>query len=731
MKKKGFTLIELLAVIVILAVIALITIPIILGVIKTAEKNAFKNSVYGIYDAIDYYYATNLNETDLAKEFNFSKTVPLKYKGEKMVSGKITIDEKGNKIVSFVTNGKYCANGTNNDIEVSDDCISLDETKAEIDESKIRTTSTTNSITVILGEGFAVDEESGIKEYEYIKKKGNEEENSKPTKDTTYVFEGLTHNTEYEITIKVTNNNNKVTEVVTDVRTLTVEQPIIVLEGTPEKLQNGYLKKQVATITYEKEDGEQNVTESIYYVKTSRAGTGSISGTPCGTATTPGECSGTATTSYTANTWYKVNGNVSVTYSEASDNTGTIYAVVGDGINLSVMSTGTIDKIDTASPNVELGSPTVTSNSITIPITSSDSESGLGEATCKYSNESGNYTKNANSVSTTSCNLTDLEENKTYYYQVCIKDKVGNESPCKTGSVLLPVTLTFNGNGGTNGSGITKLSGETIGTLPNSTRSGYKFAGWYTAATGGNKISSSTIVPTSNVTYYAQWQKLVTGISLNKTSFVMLNNKSTTATITATVSPSDAYNKNLTWTSSDPSVATVNNGVVTALKSGKVTITATSQDGSNIKSTCEIIVAGVPEGSGVVRYAMSNNIVTNDLREAVAGTWIGTTVFNDRDETTSYNYSNYSGAMYIAFPTARRIKNIYVTHITNNSNWNINLYNQAGIRMKNWIIGTGQITYTLGNIADQSVTAVYLEFESVNNVWWFAPQEIYFEFYDY
>ena len=50
MKKKGFTLIELLAVIVVLAVIALITTPVILGVIEKAKKGAFKNSVYGLIE---------------------------------------------------------------------------------------------------------------------------------------------------------------------------------------------------------------------------------------------------------------------------------------------------------------------------------------------------------------------------------------------------------------------------------------------------------------------------------------------------------------------------------------------------------------------------------------------------------------------------------------------------------------------------------------------------------
>ena len=50
--KKGFTLIELLAVIIILAIIALISTPIVLDVVEGAKKSAFESTVYGIIDAV-------------------------------------------------------------------------------------------------------------------------------------------------------------------------------------------------------------------------------------------------------------------------------------------------------------------------------------------------------------------------------------------------------------------------------------------------------------------------------------------------------------------------------------------------------------------------------------------------------------------------------------------------------------------------------------------------------
>ena len=64
-------------------------------------------------------------------------------------------------------------------------------------------------------------------------------------------------------------------------------------------------------------------------------------------------------------------------------------------------------------------------------------------------------------------------------------------------------------------------------------------------------------------------------------------------TLTATVNPSDATNKELTWTSSNPSAATVDNGVVTGVGAGTTTITATAKDGSGVSSSCEITVSPV------------------------------------------------------------------------------------------------------------------------------------------
>lgn len=69
----------------------------------------------------------------------------------------------------------------------------------------------------------------------------------------------------------------------------------------------------------------------------------------------------------------------------------------------------------------------------------------------------------------------------------------------------------------------------------------------------------------------------VTGIKLNATSGTLA--KGATVTLTATVEPSNASNKLVDWKTSSASVATVSNGVVTAVGVGSATITATTQDG--------------------------------------------------------------------------------------------------------------------------------------------------------
>ncbi|MBO7479523.1 MAG: Ig domain-containing protein [Bacteroidales bacterium] len=88
-------------------------------------------------------------------------------------------------------------------------------------------------------------------------------------------------------------------------------------------------------------------------------------------------------------------------------------------------------------------------------------------------------------------------------------------------------------------------------------------------ATAGDKNASCTI--TVKDTFIE-----VTSISLNETSFFLMEGDS--YLLTATVKPSNATDKSVTWSSSDESLATVYGGKVTAIKAGQVTITAKAGD---------------------------------------------------------------------------------------------------------------------------------------------------------
>lgn len=79
-------------------------------------------------------------------------------------------------------------------------------------------------------------------------------------------------------------------------------------------------------------------------------------------------------------------------------------------------------------------------------------------------------------------------------------DKHETDTPVPT-----EFTITFNGNGGTPSVGSMRTTNQKLTSLPTATRSGrYSFDGWYTAASGGTKITTATVFY-ENTTVYAHW----------------------------------------------------------------------------------------------------------------------------------------------------------------------------------------------------------------------------------
>ena len=82
--------------------------------------------------------------------------------------------------------------------------------------------------------------------------------------------------------------------------------------------------------------------------------------------------------------------------------------------------------------------------------------------------------------------------------------------------------------------------------------------------------------------------------------------KGTRINLSCDIFPTDATCKKIVWSSSNAEIATVNNdGVITALKEGEVTITATSDDGANIVSACKIKIKDD-----------NNNVTSNEQKTA-------------------------------------------------------------------------------------------------------------------
>lgn len=151
----------------------------------------------------------------------------------------------------------------------------------------------------------------------------------------------------------------------------------------------------------------------------------------------------------------------------------------------------------------------------------------------------------------------------------------------------------------------------------------------------------------------------VTGITLDKTSFEI--NVGSETTLTATIKPSDATNKGVTWLSSDSSVASVDeNGKVTAKKAGTATITVTTKDGS-FKAECEVTVTNISvTGVSLNKTSMSLYIDEEDTLTATVNPSNAT----NKDVTWSSSDSSVASVDNSGKVTARKAGTATITVTT-------------------------------------------------------------------
>ncbi len=178
----------------------------------------------------------------------------------------------------------------------------------------------------------------------------------------------------------------------------------------------------------------------------------------------------------------------------------------------------------------------------------------------------------------------------------------------------------------------------------------------------------------------------VTGVSVSPTSGTLSIGQ--TLGLTETVSPSNATNKTVTWSSSNTGVATVDtNGMVTAIASGTANVTVTTQDGSFPASASITVNNSNPPGQLVIEAETFNSTsgTVNDAPYGGPGLGVNATASNinyvnngDWAEYTinvttagtyniSYNISTPSNNAQIQFSVNGTVAS--TTNVPNNGAW--------------------------------------------------------------
>lgn len=156
--------------------------------------------------------------------------------------------------------------------------------------------------------------------------------------------------------------------------------------------------------------------------------------------------------------------------------------------------------------------------------------------------------------------------------------------------------------------GIAKTAGELM------TTDFYESLGW-----DMNEVWSIDEGSSYPYMQYAEDVVLATGIALDQSTISIKPGE--TVTLLATIIPDNATKKSVVWTSSNQYVATVENGVITALTTGTTTITATTTDGTNLTAECKVTVTAKDvepqvEDTDIAQY---DNIIYFEKTTAKAG----------------------------------------------------------------------------------------------------------------
>ena len=225
----------------------------------------------------------------------------------------------------------------------------------------------------------------------------------------------------------------------------------------------------------------------------------------------------------------KDNGEWQTTNSQKYTENGTIYARLWDGTNAGEEIYKPITNIDKTAPtatNIEIKNVTPAGYDVYV-YGVKDNGSGVnrvqfptwteakGQDDIQPNWQTGASSKGTKQADGTTwvyhVNITDHKtEAGEYNTHIYAYDNLGNGKCIGTQKVTIPmVKITYDENyvkdGTTNKQTVEKVYNTELGTLRTPTRTGYTFAGWFTEATGGTQISSTTKTPVTDTTYYAHW----------------------------------------------------------------------------------------------------------------------------------------------------------------------------------------------------------------------------------
>ena len=296
-------------------------------------------------------------------------------------------------------------------------------------------------------------------------------------------------------------------------------------------------------------------------------------------------------------------------YTERDD---TKYTVIHKQMNLDGETYTTVETEElSGTTNAEVTPGVKTYVGFTAPSTQTKTIKADGTTVFEYK-----YTRNKYDLVVNNYNDV-VEGNKSgkYYYETQItltaKDKTGhtfikwsNDDSNKSTTITIlsdttiePIydvntfKITFDTNGGT----VEKIErvieeGASVGELPTPIREGYYLIGWFTGISEGTQIDG-TETPDHDITYYARWKKSVSSMIISNPEIELEVGNEEVIDITN----KNEIEEEFTFTSSDPTVATVDeDGKVVGIKEGTTTITITGTDSNETKTVEVTVVAPAP-----------------------------------------------------------------------------------------------------------------------------------------